>query len=186
MVIDLGENQKLETLLKYKTLLLVVFYSNNCGYCKKLLPVLDEIEESGKYSDKLKIIKVDTTIHKDLSQSHNVGGIPHRVFYKDGKVVSTTKGFRERSGIESEIDEVLKNGKLTNNMMDAKPQQPQQQQNQGGCNGNCGGKDFSFDGEYTKNKTFLSKLFEESGKDPKHFINNLSSMLTGIMLLRDK
>lgn len=69
---------------------LVDFYADWCGPCKMLGPVLEEI------ASEIDIIKVNVDAHNELAQKYKVMSIPTIIFFKDGKAVKETIGFKEK------------------------------------------------------------------------------------------
>ena len=59
------------------------FYSDSCVPCKRLSPVLSEIEE--KYSDRLKIVKININFDTELAEKYSVQAAPTLIFLKNGR-----------------------------------------------------------------------------------------------------
>ena len=78
---------------------LVDFYADWCGPCKMLLPVLDEI-------DFATILKVNVDEYSDLANRFRIMSIPHLIFFKNGKEISSSVGFIDKSMLEEKISEV--------------------------------------------------------------------------------
>ena len=53
---------------------LIEFYAPWCGHCKRLEPILDEV--APKLGDKLRIGKVDTTVHKRVANEYGIQAYP--------------------------------------------------------------------------------------------------------------
>lgn len=81
---------------------LVDFYADWCGPCKMLETVLEEIE------DKINIIKVNIDSYGDLANRFKVMSIPHLIFFKNGKEVLTSVGFKDKDTLLEKIEEVNK------------------------------------------------------------------------------
>ena len=90
------ENEKIEELVK-KGITLVDFYTEWCGPCKMLGPVLEDLS--------CEVIKVDVDKHNELAIKSGVMSVPTVFIYKDGEVVNKFIGFRSKE----EIEEILKN-----------------------------------------------------------------------------
>lgn len=79
--------------LEYSGQVLVDFWASWCGPCQMLAPIIDEIGQEVK---DLKIVKVDVDSEADLAAKYNVSSIPTVVIFKNGQVVETVVGFRQK------------------------------------------------------------------------------------------
>lgn len=66
-------------------LVLIDFYAEWCGPCKKMLPYMKTISASEK--DKLVLIRIDADENPELCQALNVTALPTMKMYKDNKLV---------------------------------------------------------------------------------------------------
>lgn len=73
---------------------LVDFWATWCGPCQMLAPILDEIGK--ELGDKVKIVKVDVDSESQLAQDYNVSSIPTVIIFKNGQVIDTIIGFRQK------------------------------------------------------------------------------------------
>ena len=91
----IGTNQNFQSeVLDFQGLVLVDFWATWCGPCQMLAPVIDEISNEQK---DLKIVKVDVDSEPDLAVKYNVSSIPTVIIFKDGKIIDTIIGFRQKS-----------------------------------------------------------------------------------------
>jgi len=74
--------------------ILVDFYADWCGPCKRMAPTLNEL--AAEFGDKIKIAKVNVDQSKSLAQDFGVRGIPMFVVIKDGQVINTTTGAKSK------------------------------------------------------------------------------------------
>jgi thioredoxin 1 len=63
---------------------LVDFWSEQCGPCKQLAPVLDQL--SGEMGSTAKIFKIDAVANMKLAVSYGVRSVPNLLFFKNGEV----------------------------------------------------------------------------------------------------
>lgn len=69
--------------------------------CKMLSPVLSEIAD--EYADVLKVAKVNVDDEPELAMKFKVSSIPMLVFFKNGKIISTSVGYRPKDEILNEL-----------------------------------------------------------------------------------
>ena len=81
---------------------LVDFYSDSCVACKKLAPVLCELEED--YEGKLNIYKVNTNYEGDLAKEFNILSYPTLVLFKGGKDIDKQIGAKDYDDLSDWID----------------------------------------------------------------------------------
>lgn len=86
------------TLEKYKALVnnpdklvLVDFYAEWCGSCKRMEPYINKFAESEK--EKLEIIRIDADEYADLCTQLNVTALPTMKLYKNNAIVWENVGF---------------------------------------------------------------------------------------------
>ena len=92
------ENFENEVLKSDKPVLLD-FWASWCGPCKMLSPIISQIAE--KYDGKVKVGKVNVDDEPELANAFRVSSIPMVAVMKDGKVVSTSVGYRPIEQIEA-------------------------------------------------------------------------------------
>ena len=88
-----------EKMIKADKVVLVDFYAEWCGPCKKMKPSIEAIEREMK---NVKVIRIDVDNHSDLVKSFEIQEIPILRVYKQGIVAWEQKGY-----VEKEI--ILKN-----------------------------------------------------------------------------
>lgn len=92
---------------------LVDFWAPWCGPCKRLAPILDEVDS--EMGDKIKILKVNVDDNPDVAGKYGVMSIPTLMVFKNGEVQAKMAGFQEKDQLiewlqeyveHEEIDEV--------------------------------------------------------------------------------
>lgn len=61
----------------------VEFMATWCGYCRRLAPVIDRLEEA--CGGKLRVVQVDIDENEALSDSYQVELVPSLILFRDGK-----------------------------------------------------------------------------------------------------
>lgn len=86
-----------QEVLKSDVPVLVDFWAEWCGPCKRLAPELDAVAQ--QLGDKVKIRKVDIEAEPELTGKFGIQGIPAMFVFKGGKVVSQKTGLMPRTAI---------------------------------------------------------------------------------------
>lgn len=75
---------------------LVDFYAEWCGPCKRLAPLLEEI-------DFVDVLKVNVDEHPEIARRYGVMSIPTLIYFKDSKEVRKEIGFKSIDEINDMI-----------------------------------------------------------------------------------
>ncbi len=85
---------------------LLEFYSDSCIPCKRLSPVLAEIEEE---YESISFAKINVNFNGDTAKKYNVMSSPTILFFVRGQEVKRIRGFVKRFDLENAVKEVLQN-----------------------------------------------------------------------------
>lgn len=90
--------------LKAKGIVVVDFYADWCGPCKKISPILDKL--SNQKND-VQFAKVNSD-HSSLGKELGVSGLPTVIIYVDGKEANRFVGYKDESFITNFINNASK------------------------------------------------------------------------------
>ena len=82
----------------------VDFWAEWCGPCKRLTPVLEAAVEGRE----LVLAKVDVDSNKELARRFDVSGIPAVKAFRNGEVVAEFTGARSRPAVDEFLDELTR------------------------------------------------------------------------------
>lgn len=104
-IVNAGDAEFEQEVLKATTPVLVDFWAPWCGPCKMLGPVLEEL--AADLAGKVKVVKVNVDENKDSAGQFGVMSIPTMILFKDGKDVATMVGFQSKEQLKDKIEEQL-------------------------------------------------------------------------------
>ncbi len=93
------------TVLKSPKLTLVDFSAPWCGPCRKMTPVLEQIQN--EMIDSVKITKVDTDKYPSIASKYGVFSLPSMLLFKNGEVKEVMVGLVPKSSVISNIKKYL-------------------------------------------------------------------------------
>jgi len=81
---------------------LVDFYTDWCGPCKMMNPILKDLKKN--MGDAINIIKVDAEKNADAAIKYNVRGVPTLILFKDGQILWQQSGVVQAKQLEQIIN----------------------------------------------------------------------------------
>jgi thioredoxin 1 len=102
MAARIGADDFQEAVLQAEGIVLVDFYSDSCVPCKRMSPVLAEIEEA--YPEGFRLVKVNINFDAALAEQYEVQAAPTLVFFKNGEEQARLRGAVKKSDITGIID----------------------------------------------------------------------------------
>jgi len=88
-----------------QTPVLVDFYSDTCGPCKRMEPILGEL--ATEYQGSLKVVRVDVLRAPHLAQKYQISSIPVFMVFKEGKCEETNTGAMPKAQLISMFKPLL-------------------------------------------------------------------------------
>ncbi len=83
-------DNEMEQLLAQKNLIVIDFWAEWCGPCKKMSPVVDEL--AAEYDGVVDVRKCDVEENVEVAAKFGIMAIPTIVFVKDGKEIARKSG----------------------------------------------------------------------------------------------
>lgn len=94
-----------QKVLDSKIPVLVDFYAQWCGPCRKLTPVLEQIQN--EYQEEIKIYKIDSDNNGEIIKEYGVMGLPTLILFQNGEAKEIMTGMMPKSAIVSNIKKLL-------------------------------------------------------------------------------
>jgi thioredoxin 1 len=80
---DTNSTRYVRDVLESPIPVLVDYWSDTCIPCKEMEPILQSI--ANRYEGRLKVVRVNMDVAKDVGRSYDVTAVPTLIFYKGGK-----------------------------------------------------------------------------------------------------
>ena len=92
--------------LKSDIPVLVDFYSDSCVPCKKMTPVIGDVEDD--MEGKLAVYKVNINFDTELAEQYDVQSVPTLLLFKGGAEVARQSGAVRKDALNAWIDDNVK------------------------------------------------------------------------------
>lgn len=100
-VINVNSKNFENEVLNSEKMVIVDFYTNWCGPCKMMSPIIEKI--AMKNPDKIKVCKINVDESQELAQKYKILSIPTLIFFKQGEIINTIVGLTDEEDILSKI-----------------------------------------------------------------------------------
>ncbi|MDD4609093.1 MAG: thioredoxin [Bacteroidaceae bacterium] len=98
-------NENFKELLSANQLLVVDFWAEWCGPCKKIGPLVDELSDD--YAGKICVAKCNVEDADEVASELGIRNIPTLLFFKEGVVVDKQVGATDKKTIAAKMDALL-------------------------------------------------------------------------------
>jgi len=105
MIYHVKNKEEFEKLVNENENILVDFFTSWCGPCKMLTPVIEELDESGKYN--LAILKVDAEEVYEVSSKFGIQAVPSLFLIKNKEVKASTAGYLNLPDLEKFVSKIF-------------------------------------------------------------------------------
>ena len=102
MVAEITTENFDKEVINYNGTVVVDFFANWCGPCRKLAPILEEIET--ELSSKVKFVKINTDENLESAKKYQVSGLPTLMVFKNGESLERIVGLMPKSSIITNIE----------------------------------------------------------------------------------
>jgi thioredoxin 1 len=100
-MIRTGKNRTFSDIIKTEPLVLVDFYTEWCGPCKMMKPILEQVHTA--IGDQVRILKVDVDKNPKAAQVFQIKGVPTLALFKKGEMVWRQSGVVPASLLQQTI-----------------------------------------------------------------------------------
>lgn len=100
------DGKTFEDFIQKYPLSIVDFWASWCAPCKAMAPRLRRLSKI--YKKKVVFGKLDIQENQDIAKKYKIMGIPHLIFFRYGKKISSMTGLKSVGDIKNIIEDILK------------------------------------------------------------------------------
>jgi len=102
MVLEINTENFDNEVKSHNGIVVVDFFANWCGPCRKLAQILEEVET--ELASKVKFAKINTDENLEMAKQYQVSGLPTLMIFKNGEAVERLVGLMPKSSIITNIE----------------------------------------------------------------------------------
>ena len=102
---EINDNNFKEQVLESNVLTVVDFWAQWCGPCRKLMPLLEQIQN--EFKQEIKVVKIDADKNINTAREYGISSLPSVLIFKDGEIKELMAGMMQKSAIVSNIKKYL-------------------------------------------------------------------------------
>lgn len=102
MVLEINTENFDKEVVSNDGIVVVDFFANWCGPCRKLAPILEEVEQ--EFATGVKFAKINTDENLDMAKKYQVSGLPTLLVFKNGEPVERLVGLMPKASIITNIE----------------------------------------------------------------------------------
>jgi len=102
MVVEINTESFDKEVINNSGLTVVDFFADWCGPCRKMGPILEEVEN--ELNSKVKFAKINTDNNLDMAKKYQVSGLPTLMIFKNGEAVERLVGLMPKNSIITNIE----------------------------------------------------------------------------------
>ena len=91
-----------QSVIKASQLVLVDFWAEWCGPCRRLAPTVDELATD--YDGKVVVGKLNVDDNPNVASRYSIRGIPTLLLFKGGEIVEQVVGLADKSALKKLLD----------------------------------------------------------------------------------
>lgn len=105
MAARVGKDDFEKKVLQSELPVLVDFYSDSCVPCKRMSPVIGDVEDENE--GRLNVYKVNINFDGEISEQYEVMSVPTVVLFNKGEEIGRQVGLQKKDELIKWIDELI-------------------------------------------------------------------------------
>ena len=102
---EITDNNFNQNVIEQSGVIVVDFWAQWCGPCRKLTPMLEQIQN--EFINEIKIVKIDADKNINSAKEYGVSSLPSVLIFKDGELKEIMAGMMQKSAIISNIKKYI-------------------------------------------------------------------------------